>query len=136
MTHEIIQLNCCGYKANYNKLLLLIAELNPTAICLQETFKKHNDKPDTKTFEQYDNIHGTGQRASGGVSILIKKNIPQNKININTHTIPVSATLHKTVSICSLYIPPHDPINENELNNLIEWLPKPFLSWWEILLTT
>ena len=41
MVHKIIQWNCCGYKANYDELLLLIAELNPTAICLQETLKKN-----------------------------------------------------------------------------------------------
>ena len=56
------------------------------------------------------------------VSILNRKNILPNKININTHfqAIAVSANLNKTVSICSLYIPPHDPINEKELNNLIK----------------
>ena len=129
MTHRIIQWNCHGYKANYDELLLLIAKLNPTAICLQETFRKDNDKLNIKPFEQYDNRIATGQRASGGVSILIRKDFPQNKININTHlqAIAVSATLHKTITIFSLYIPPHDPINENELNNLIEQLPKPFI---------
>ena len=40
MTYKIIQWNCRGYKANYDELLLLIAELNPSALCLQETFKK------------------------------------------------------------------------------------------------
>ena len=40
MAYKIIQWNCRGYKANNDKLLRLIAELNPTAICLQETFKK------------------------------------------------------------------------------------------------
>ena len=83
MAHKIIQWNCCGYIANYDELLLLIAKLNPTAICLQETFKKHSDKLNIKTFEQYDYIHDTGQRASGGVSVLIRKDIPQNKISIN-----------------------------------------------------
>ena len=114
MTHKIIQWNCHGYKANY-KLLLLIAELSTTTIYLQETFKKHSDKLNIKTFEQYDYIHDTEQRASGGVSILIRKDIFQNKININTRlqAIAISATLHKTVTICSLYIPPHNPINEN-----------------------
>ena len=76
MAHKIIQWNCCGYKANYDELLLLIAKLNPTAICLQETFKKHSDKLNIKTIEQYDYIYDTGQRASGGVSILIRKDIP------------------------------------------------------------
>ena len=122
MAHKIIQWNCHGYKVNYEELL--IAELNPTVICLQETFKKNSDKLNIKTFEQYDYIHDTGQRASGRVSILIRKDIPQNKISINTHlqAITVSATLHKTITICSLYIPPHDPINENELSSLIEQL--------------
>ena len=129
MAYKIIQWNCNGYKANYDELLQLIAELNPTTICLQETFKKHSDKLNIKTFEQYDYIHDTGQRASVGVSILIWKDIPKNKININTYlqAIAVSATLHKTITICSLYILPHNPINENELNNLIEQLPKPFI---------
>ena len=68
----------------------------------------------------YDYIHDTGLRALGGVSILIRKNIPQSKINICLQA--VSATLHKAASIC-LYIPSHDPINKKELNNLK--LPKP-----------
>ena len=128
MTHRIVKWNCRGYKANYDKLLLLITELNPATICLQETFKKRSGKLNIKTFEQYDYIIDTGQRASSGVSILITKDIPQNKI-LNTHlqTMAVSATLQKTVTICSLYILTHDPINENELNNLIEQLPKPFI---------
>ena len=50
-THKIIQWNCCGYKANYNELQLLITEQNPTIICLQETFKKSNDKTNMKNYE-------------------------------------------------------------------------------------
>ena len=38
VNRKIIQ--CHGYKVNYNELLLLIAELNLTAICPQETFQK------------------------------------------------------------------------------------------------
>ena len=51
-----------------------------------------------KNFE-HDYIHDTGVGALGGVSILIRKNVPQSKINTNTHLheIAVSATLHKTV---------------------------------------
>ena len=82
-----------------------------------------------KNYEQYDYIHNSKQRALGEESILIRKNVPPSKIHINTclQAIVVSATLHKTVSICSLYIPPHDPINKKELNNLIKQLSKPFI---------
>ena len=34
--------------------------------------------------------------------------------------IAVKTTLHKPVNICSIYIPPHDPINDKKLNKLIE----------------
>ena len=105
-----------GTKQITMSLLLLIAEPNLNAICLRN-LKKSNEKLNTKTLEQYDYIHDSGN--SGGVSILIRKNILQNKINIKTHlqAIVVSATLHETVSICSLYIP-HYPINKKYLNNL------------------
>ena len=91
--------------------------------------QKSNDKTNMKNYEQYDYIHDTGLRASGGVSILIRKNIPQSKINISTplQAVAISATLHKTTAICSMYIPPQDPINEEQLNNLINQLPKPYI---------
>ena len=79
MICKIIQWNCHDCKANYNELLLLIAELNPTTIFLQETLKKHSDKQNIKTFEQYDYGDDTRQRASGGVSILIRKISPKIK---------------------------------------------------------
>ena len=41
--------------------------------------------------------------------------------------IAVKVTLHRTINICSLYIPPHDTINENELNNILKQLPTPFI---------
>ena len=137
-THKIIQWNCHGYKANFNELQLLITEQNPIIICLQETLKKSNDKTKKKNYEQYDYIHDTGLRASGGVSILIRKNIPQSKINISTplQAVAISATLHKTTAICSIYIPPQDPINKEQLNNLINQLPKPYIYWWKISIAT
>ena len=90
-----------------------------------------------KNYEQYDYIHDTGLRASGGVSILIRKNIPQSKINISTplQAVAISATLHKTTTICSIYIPPQDPINEEQLNNLINQLLS-HIYWWEISIAT
>ena len=89
--------------------------------------QKSNDKTNMKNYEQYDYIHDMGLRALGGVSILIRKNIPQSKISPPPlQAIAISATLHKTTTICSIYIPPQDPINK-ELNNLINQLPKPYI---------
>ena len=41
--------------------------------------------------------------------------------------VAISATLNKTITVCSLYIPPSEELKESELNNLIEQLPRPFI---------
>ena len=80
-----------------------------------------------KLFQSYNHPYKDGHRISGGVSILVKKDIPQQQINIDSElqVIAVKTTLHKPVNICSIYIPPHDPINDKKLNKLTEQIPKP-----------
>ena len=41
--------------------------------------------------------------------------------------VAISATLHKTITVCSVYIPPNEEPKDLELNNLIEQLPRPFI---------
>ena len=41
--HKIIQQNCQGLKPNYNEVVLLISEYNPSVFCFQETFLKLDD---------------------------------------------------------------------------------------------
>ena len=98
-------------------------------VCLQETFRKTNDDITIKNHQSYNFINNTGHRASGGVSILIRNDIPQSKIHLNTQlqAIAVKVTLHRTINICSLYIPPHDAINKSEINNILQQLPTPFI---------
>ena len=44
MTNNILQWNCRSIKANYEELTLLVNELKPVALCLQETFLKDTDQ--------------------------------------------------------------------------------------------
>ena len=39
----------------------------------------------------------------------------------------VSVTLHRTISICSIYIPPRSKIVEKDLDEIVNQLPTPFL---------
>ena len=105
-----------------------MTHLQPAIVCLQETFLKTNDDI-IKNHQSYNHINNTNQRALGGVSILIRNHIPQSKINLNTQlqAIAVKVTLYRTINICSLYIPAHDAINENELNNILQQLPTPVI---------
>ena len=128
-THNIMQWNCHGIKPNFNELLILISLLNPATICLQETFLKENHDLKTVNYKQYHYIHNTGHRANGGTSILVRNDIPQSQFPIKSklQAVATQVTLHKTITICSIYIPPHEQINETELKNLIKQLTKPFI---------
>ena len=44
MSNNILQWNCRSIKANYEELTLLVNELEPVAVCLQETFLKESDQ--------------------------------------------------------------------------------------------
>ena len=128
-THNIIQWNCHGIKPNFNELLILISLLNPATICLQETFLKENPNLKTLNYKQYHYIHNTGHWVNGGTSILVRNDIPQSQFPIKSklQAVATQVTLHKTITICSIYIPPHEQINETELKNLIKQLTKPFI---------
>ena len=129
MPNSIIQWNCRGIRANYEELQLLLEKYNPKVVCLQETFIKENNQMNINNYQAYNYLHKDGLRASGGVSIFVRKDVPQNQIRIDRdlQVIAVKVTLHKSINICSIYIPPHDPINESKLNKLIEQIPKPHI---------
>ena len=82
-----------------------------------------------KHFQSYNHLCKDEHRASGGVSFLIRKDMPHQQINIDSELQMIAAktTLHKPVNICSIYIPPHDPKNNKKLHKLIEQIPKPHI---------
>ena len=90
---SILQWNCRGLKANYNKILILTTLLSPTVFCLQETFLKTTDNINFKNYSLYNHIATENQKVSGGSSILVKSNIPQIDINSNLQAVAVNVTV-------------------------------------------
>ena len=82
-----------------------------------------------KNYYSYNYIKQYTNRPCGRSSIIIYKNIPHCKITLNTNmqAVTISATLHKTITVCSVYIPQNEEPKELELNNLREQLPRPFI---------
>ena len=77
----------------------------------------------------FNHIHQSGDRASGGSSIVDNNRIPQSQIQLDTNiqAVAVKVTLHKTIHVCSIYLPPGDCFNIAELEHLVAQLPKPFI---------
>ena len=125
MSNKILQWNCRGIRTNYKELLLLLNKFNPKVVCLQETFLKDKNQLNIKHFQSYNHLYKDGLRASGGVSIFVRKDILQQQINIDSElqVIAVKTTLHKPANIFSIYIHPHDPINDKKLDKPTEQIP-------------
>ena len=100
-------------------------------MCLQETFFKNTDNITVMGFKLYHKFNETENRASGGVPILVNENIPQSKITLNTNlqTVVVKDIAHKTTTLCSVYLPPHNHFhfNPKDIQDLIYQLPSPFI---------
>ena len=122
-------MNCRGIRANYEELLLPLNKYNPKVICLQETFLKDKNQLNIKHFQSYNHLYKDGHRGSGGVSILVRKDQPQQPINIDSElqVTAVETTLHKPVNICSIYIPPYDSKNDKKPDKIIKQIPKPHI---------
>ena len=126
---NLIQWNCRGLKANYNEIFRLIKDFTPSVICLQETLLKKTDSISFKGYSTFNYIFNNNDRAAGGASVVVSNRVPHSQINLNTplQAVAVRATLHKTVTICSVYLPPNVAIQYEDLNNLIKQLPEPFV---------
>ena len=70
-----------------------------------------------------------GGRACGGVSVLVRDGIPSSECTLNTSLQAKAVTIStsKTITICSLYLPPSKNLNIVLLTRLIAQLPTPFV---------
>ena len=128
MNNAIIQWNCRGLKANFNEILKLLSQ-SPSAVCLQETLLKQSDNISLKGYTIFNHIFNNDSRAAGGSSIVVSNNIPHSQVKLNTplQAVAVRLTLHKTITVCSVYLPPNTSVERDDLNSLIKQLPGPFL---------
>ena len=124
----IIQWNCRGFKANFNELVLLCNDIHPSVIALQETFLKVSN---SSSFTGFNIIRKdcNADHPSGGVALLINKSILFSEVALDTPLQAVAArvSLHKTITLCSLYLSPTTPLVKDDLLHLFNQLPSPFL---------
>ena len=69
------------------------------------------------------------ERAAGASTILVRNNVLHSYVNLNTdlQAVAVRITLDKTITLCSVYIPPNSALGLAQLKNLADQLPTPFI---------
>ena len=124
MMAPIIQWNCRGLKVNFIEITLLVQAFLPIAFCLQETYLQKSDTISLKNYSMYSTYVDEDERAAGGSTILVRDNILHSYVNLNTdlQAVAVRITLDKTITLCSIYIPPN---SSTQLKNLADQLPTP-----------
>ena len=117
------QLSKDAYSGRLKNRYETLAKHNPLAVCLQETFLRDTDN--------YPKCQETENRASEGVSSFVNENVPQSIVTLNTNlqAVAVKVTAHKTITLCSVYLPPRNHFNFNpkDLQSVIDQLPSPFI---------
>ncbi|KAJ8043222.1 hypothetical protein HOLleu_10217 [Holothuria leucospilota] len=97
----------------------------------EETFLRDTDHPTFKGYDMYNKtvVSPIDNRAIGGSSILVKNTVPHSTIHLNTtmQAVAIRATLHRTITVCSVYIPPRYSLKRDDLDILVNQLPTPFL---------
>ena len=124
----IIQWNIRGLRANYKDLEILCKEKDPSAICLQETMLQEKINI---SLTKYNILRkdSKSDSANGGVALFINQSFLFSEVALDTPLQAVAArvSLHKTITICSLYLPPGTNVNKQDLVHLISQLPPPYI---------
>ena len=122
---SIIQWNINSFHQNRPELEHLLQN-NPAIICLQETKAKEPLK--MRGFTSYNVFsRAADDRACGGVSVLIKNCISQTRVPVtsNIQCVAVRVSLHRTFTVCSIYIPPSQSFAIADLDHIYSQLPSP-----------
>ena len=100
-------------------------------IALQETKLKTNETIlGIRKYSKYTKNYTDGEIACGGVSLLVRDDLIQAEIELNTPLQAVAArvTLYgKAISAVSLYLPPQHHVTRQQLTALINQIPHPVL---------
>ena len=129
MTNNILQWNCRSLKANFEEFILLVDEQKTVAVCLQETFLKDSDRFTLKYHPCYSKYCGNSDRVSGGGAIIVNNSVPHHLVKLETtlQAVAGNISLNKTITLCSVYLPPSLPIDVEKLGHFIDQLPEPFI---------
>lgn len=126
-----MQWNCRGLISKWAEIKPLLACSDNDIVCLQETHFLPTDRYDFNlhNYTSY-NCYSVAERRQGGACIYVSNNSSHFQIQLNTELQAVACSIRTGTSrlcVCSLYLPPNDPLTIHALNGLISQLPSPFL---------
>ena len=129
MAPLLMQWNCRGLLKNLDDIEFLLEEHRPQVLCLQETHLNANNTNFLRRYQVFRKDRPNSIASAGGVALVLPTEVSSTEVHLYTplEAVAVRVLLHKTITICSLYIPPTYTLKSADLNLLIDQLPEPFI---------
>ena len=126
---SILQWNCRGVRSKIEELKVLMNVSSAKIVCLQETKLGDEDLFLGHDYKFYKSVPPPGDRAKGGCGIIVKSDIHHDLLSLRTNlqAVALRVSLQREITICSIYIPPEEEISRQDVEDLIQELPSPFL---------
>ncbi|XP_073979064.1 uncharacterized protein [Rhodnius prolixus] len=126
---SIIQWNINGFQIHQEDLRILIHRKSPALICLQETHLRPDQSLQIKHYKTYRKDYLHGQRACGGVAILVREDIICEPASIVSpyQICAVKIAIPNQITVCCIYLPPSLTIDETQFKRFLQGLPRPLL---------
>lgn len=123
-----LQWNCRGLLQNIDDGHYFLDEVQPSAVCLQETHLK-NTHTDILRRHRVFRKDRLSAHSSGGVAVVVRRGVACAEVPLRTplEAVATRVLVDRLITIVSLYLPPQVPLHIHELEGLIDQLREPFL---------
>ena len=131
MITKVLQWNARGLISKWALIKPFLMETKCDVLCIQEShfFPIDTYDFDLPNYTAY-NVYATGERKHGGATVYVSNDLPHYQICLQSTLQAVACSLrlgNTKLSICSLYLPPTETLNYDDLDQLLNELPEPLL---------
>ena len=128
---SVLQWNIQSIRTKFNELKILLRELNPCSVCLQETMLGDNQMNPPSGYVMLQSRRVRDDRHERSVAILVNKRVHHENILLNTQMQEAAIRIWhvKWYTICAIYLP-HIVITSRDVEQLLGQLRPIFpLTW-------
>ena len=129
MSLSLLNWNIRGLRSNSTELKVLLRDYNACVVALQETKLSSSSFMFGLNYTFYGTNPRPGAPPAGGAAILVRRDVNSCSVTLVTalQAAAVSVTLDRTYTVCSLYLEPGLQVSLQDLHELIDQLPSPFI---------
>ncbi|GFN92575.1 ribonuclease hi [Plakobranchus ocellatus] len=112
----VVQWNIRGFRSDFEELKLLLNRSQSAVVALQECRLGEGQSP-PRGYTLLLPQGGSSREGGGEVALLIRNRIHflQTVLNTGLHAATATKSLEKTLTVCSLYLPPNTPVSKLSL---------------------